>query len=1328
MAVDRPGWQLLGVAVLVVLAVGGAASLADPAEGAVQVARCTAEPTTVAPGETVTLDASASEGDFVEFDKQGNGDYTIIDRTDFVVNVTYDQTGTYQPMAMADGDSASIDSCGTVTVKQTANEPPVAALSISPRPGTVGEQVTFDASNSTDPDGDIVEYRWDFEGDGTIDNTTSSPFTTFTYQDASWYGPTVTVVDDGNATDIAGADFRVDEAPPQPVARCRVEPMSAEVGETVLIDATASENASLIDYDTDGDGVYEFFELTNFTLEWSYENSGTYTPRVRVHGNGETDTADCGAVTVNEPPIADLTISPRPGTVGEQVTFDASGSSDPDGNIVEYRWDFDGDGITDETTASSTTTFTYQNAGPYGPSVTVVDDANATDMAGADFRVEEGSPDPLARCVVEPRTVEPGETVVIDARGSENAISIDYDTDGDGEYEVLDRSEFVLEWSYDEPGTYTPQVRVRGETSGDTADCGEVVVEEPNEPPIADLTISPRPGTVGEQVTFDASGSSDPDGNIVEYRWDFDGDGTIDETTPSSTTTFTFQDPGSYGPAVTVVDDANATDIAGADYRVNEPAPEPLATCAVEPRTVEPGDTVVIDASASENAFSIDFDPDGDGEYEVLDRSEFVLEWSYDEAGTYTPRVRVRGETSGNVTDCGEIVVEAQNEPPEAALSISPESAGVGEAVTFDASGSSDPDGDIVEYRWDFDGDGTIDETTTDPTTTRTFQNEITNVASVTVVDDEGATDTAERDYVVEPDEEGLPLIPIGIGTVGVLGLGGLLWYFFGGTGGGGGGSGQRKSRPRTRSTSVDPRYETGVFEIPSSSKRLSVPVGFDPDLVLFSASNGVRADSATDRTAGWSRGRATATGDGIENFSVTVADDGQSTDQATCATSEEYALQMVRHETESPPGRVTVALAGTTGEAFEVDVSVPGDDPMAGSIRVLYQAFRTATDVDVNVGQFRTPTEPGIQTVDLGVEADHVSLTGTAAVTGPGRLWTTDRGVGLTAGQMVADPEDGIDQTVWGASAWPGSGHDSGAVADVDRALHLLYQDGDRIAGRTRASTVGLGSTLRLQYDRVYNGPHKLGSTARHVVMYLAMAGGDSMRPAVGAVPFPRPGDTLTIETGFQPELIEIVVSGAPLGEEVPTWAAPQPFGWSHGTAIVGADRLRQYVLHHAALPAVPEASVSASAPAVEPGDVTADGGVTEAASDSTPLETQSPPVDGTTGGQAVTDVPPAADHPDDGIAGLYLPQAPDGTIVGREECRVTGLKETAFEVTVESIDKDQYARAGKRPTIIYRAWPTVDGSATGSEAGRAESRDSQETAGSGTSRTGRETGEGQR
>jgi PKD repeat protein len=139
-----------------------------------------------------------------------------------------------------------------------------------------------------------------------------------------------------------------------------------------------------------------------------------------------------------------------------------------------------------------------------------------------------------------------------------------------------------------------------------------------NQPPVADLEAHPASGDTPLPVALDASGSSDPDGSIVNYEWDFNGDGLYDAYGPLAIAGYTFTMPGSHDVWVRVTDDSGAQDTAQATVDV--------------------------------------FDPG--------------------------------------------------NAPPVASLTATPDGGAAPLAVALDASASSDPDGTIVKYEWDFDGDG----------------------------------------------------------------------------------------------------------------------------------------------------------------------------------------------------------------------------------------------------------------------------------------------------------------------------------------------------------------------------------------------------------------------------------------------------------------------------------------------------------------------------------------------------------------------------------------------------------------------------------------------
>ncbi len=87
------------------------------------------------------------------------------------------------------------------------------------------------------------------------------------------------------------------------------------------------------------------------------------------------------------------------------------------------------------------------------------------------------------------------------------------------------------------------------------------VPEAENQPPVANFTHSPEYPVAGETVTFNASGSTDSDGNITRYGWDF-GDGNI-ITTSEKIAMHPYTSKGDYNVNLTVVDDY------GAEHSVN---------------------------------------------------------------------------------------------------------------------------------------------------------------------------------------------------------------------------------------------------------------------------------------------------------------------------------------------------------------------------------------------------------------------------------------------------------------------------------------------------------------------------------------------------------------------------------------------------------------------------------------------------------------------------------------------------------------------------------------------------------------------------------------
>lgn len=88
--------------------------------------------------------------------------------------------------------------------------------------------------------------------------------------------------------------------------------------------------------------------------------------------------------------------------------------------------------------------------------------------------------------------------------------------------------------------------------------------------PVAVIATSPDPaeGFVPLTVSFDASGSHDPDGTIISYEWDFDGDGVYDANNPSPLAGHAYTTPGTFTCRLRVTDNDGQTGEATATVKV----------------------------------------------------------------------------------------------------------------------------------------------------------------------------------------------------------------------------------------------------------------------------------------------------------------------------------------------------------------------------------------------------------------------------------------------------------------------------------------------------------------------------------------------------------------------------------------------------------------------------------------------------------------------------------------------------------------------------------------------------------------------------------------
>ena len=702
-------------------------------------------------GETITFNASAS------YDLDGNietyawdfGDGTT--GAEVTTTHAYTTADTYDvTLTVTDNDILTDTETKSITVSLQL-QPPVAAFTESAETVYTHEVITFNASDSYDPDGTIVSYWWNF-GDGT---SATGIIVEHSYADNGSYTVTLTVTDNDGATHTATAIKTVLNR--SPVASFTESPaFFVYINETIHFDASDSSDldGNIDSYWWDfGDGT----SASGVTTEHSYTLEGDYTVTLTVtDDDGATNSTSVGKMVLNRPPVAVFTESAVEVYINETIHFNASESYDLDGSIESYFWDF-GDGTSSN---GSVVEHAYADNGNYTVTLTVTDDDGTTDTATAIMTVLNKPP--VAIFTESAEIAYVGEAITFNASDSydpDGAIVSYFWDFGDG----TDATGVTVSHAYDTNGTFTVTLTVTDDddTSNSTSSTKTIFF---NASPVASFTESAGTVYAGEVVTFDASDSYDPDGTIVTYLWDF-GDGT---NATDVVVGHSYADDDVYTITLTVTDDDGGTASKSATKTVsNRP---PIASFNGSPTTVLTIEIVHFDASSSNDpdgsiiSYFWDF---GDG----TDATGVTVNHTYEDDGVYTVTLTVTDDDGGTASKSATKTVS--NRPPIALIDENTTIVDIDELIRFDASYSIDDDGSILSYFWDF-GDGT--NATMCIILDHSFAQNGEYVVTLTVTDDDGASSSASVTITVN-SSSGWPLSLIAGTAFSVTAVTGIAIY-----------------------------------------------------------------------------------------------------------------------------------------------------------------------------------------------------------------------------------------------------------------------------------------------------------------------------------------------------------------------------------------------------------------------------------------------------------------------------------------------------------------------------------------------------------------------
>jgi len=267
--------------------------------------------------------------------------------------------------------------------------------------------------------------------------------------------------------------------------------------------------SSINSKDPDGDALISKYDFGDgYSSDWSanpmahnYTKYGDFKAKVTVKDMfGGQDTSAPVNIHINLPPTPALSAKEAAGKVGQVIHLSANKSTDPDGTVAFYHYEF-GDGDSSGWFNASSVIHMYREIGVYYPSVRVRDDLGAESNGTAFTQMEineEGLPTqnvlPTAKLTTSLTEVLTKVPVQFDGTGS---------TDADGKvtqylFDLGDKTSTdwsispTLVHSYDSPGTYDVTLRVMDNAGGLSTNKANVTVNVSiNQPPSAVLLNGP---------------------------------------------------------------------------------------------------------------------------------------------------------------------------------------------------------------------------------------------------------------------------------------------------------------------------------------------------------------------------------------------------------------------------------------------------------------------------------------------------------------------------------------------------------------------------------------------------------------------------------------------------------------------------------------------------------------------------------------------------------------------------------------------------------------------------------------------------------------------
>jgi PKD repeat protein len=237
---------------------------------------------------------------------------------------------------------------------------------------------SFDATGSSDADGELIDFSWQF-GDG---GSASGQTVEHTFSEEGTFTVTLTVADDGgaSASDVQTVSLVLPNS--EPIAK-----FSSQCTHNVCVfDGSGSldEDGAVVAWSWSlGDGTF----AGGASAQHEYAQAGAYTVTLTVTDDAGALDAASNTITLslpNDSPVADFVFS----CDHTDCTFDADASYDSDGELMAWSWTF-GDGGQG---SGKQVSHSYAAAGSYTVTLQVQDDDGAFGQHSRTVKAASGEP------------------------------------------------------------------------------------------------------------------------------------------------------------------------------------------------------------------------------------------------------------------------------------------------------------------------------------------------------------------------------------------------------------------------------------------------------------------------------------------------------------------------------------------------------------------------------------------------------------------------------------------------------------------------------------------------------------------------------------------------------------------------------------------------------------------------------------------------------------------------------------------------------------------------------------------------------------------------